>query len=152
MKPHYMTSLVIFLIFTGSLYSTQINTVLAEIGIGELIDKITILQIKSERITDPKKLQNVQTELTTLQATYSEHITTNKDLEELTNMLRKINEKLWDIEDAIRQKEYTKNFDAEFIALARSVYINNDLRGRIKHTINKLCGSHIVEEKSYAAY
>jgi hypothetical protein len=119
---------------------------------GELIDKITILQIKSERMSDAAKLANVRTELALLDATWrqSAHATVNIDAE--WSELKRINSALWDIEDRIRDKERARQFDQEFIELARAVYVTNDERATVKRTINTKLGSRIVEEKSYASY
>ena len=119
---------------------------------GELIDKITILQIKSDRMTDPTKVANVRTELGLLQATWqgSPHSATDIDAE--WSELKRINEALWDIEDKIRDKERDQQFDKEFIELARAVYVTNDERAAVKRTINTKLGSKIGEEKSYAKY
>jgi Family of unknown function (DUF6165) len=119
---------------------------------GELIDKITILQIKSDRMTDPAKVANVRTELGLLQSTWqgSPHASVSIDHE--WSELRRINEALWDIEDKIRDKERDQQFDQEFIELARAVYVTNDERASVKRTINTKLGSKIVEEKSYSPY
>ncbi len=119
---------------------------------GELIDKITILMIKSERMTDPDQLENVRRELGLLTTTRDRNIEPGAELEELTNGLKSVNEALWDIEDDIRRCEAAKEYGDEFIQLARSVYINNDQRAALKRQINELMGSRIVEEKSYQAY
>jgi hypothetical protein len=119
---------------------------------GELIDKITILQIKSERMSDAAKLANVRTELALLDATWrqSSHAAVNIDAEWAD--LKRINSALWDIEDHIRDKERARQFDQAFIELARAVYVTNDERAAVKRTINTKLGSRIVEEKSYASY
>ena len=119
---------------------------------GELIDKITILQIKSDRMTDPAKVANVRTELGLLQATWQSSPHSKHDIETEWSDLRRINEALWDIEDEIRDKEREQRFDQEFIELARAVYVTNDERAAIKKRINTLLGSTIVEEKSYKPY
>jgi len=119
---------------------------------GELIDKITILQIKSDRMTDPAKLANVRTELELLQTTWRSSPHAAYDIQHEWAELRRINEALWDIEDKIRDKERERQFDQEFIELARAVYITNDERAAVKRTINTKLGSRIVEEKSYAKY
>ena len=124
----------------------------AEIAIGELLDKITILEIKKERISDEKKLKNVNTELNSLRNTFKRMATQTPELEQLFNDLKQANTTLWDIEDAIREKERQKRFDLEFIELARSVYIENDKRCAIKRKINAATGSQIIEEKSYKPY
>ena len=128
---------------------TNCHIVTAEISYGELVDKITILTIKSERITTRSKLNNVHTELEALQKAYDEYIGNRIDVQELKELLKKVNEILWEIEDAIRIKERNKEFDDEFIELARNVYITNDKRCMIKKEIDMLLGSHITEEKSY---
>ena len=129
--------------------STEIKV---PISPGELIDKITILEIKAANIGDATKLANVKVELQLLQETWraSAHAGTNIDAE--WKQLRDVNKKLWDIEDDIRDKERQRKFDQEFIELARAVYISNDERAAVKKQINTKLGSKIVEEKSYAAY
>ncbi|MBL8271787.1 DUF6165 family protein [Steroidobacter sp.] len=119
---------------------------------GELIDKITILEIKAANISDATKLANVKIELQLLQETWqaSAYASTNIDAE--WKQLRDVNKQLWDIEDDIRDKERQKQFDQQFIELARAVYIRNDERAAVKKTINTKLGSKIVEEKSYAKY
>lgn len=120
------------------------------VSIGELIDKITILKIKQRRITDSSKLENVQKELNALLDTCRDAgIKTSTDL---SQQLELINEKLWDIEDNIRNKERRKEFDQEFIELARAVYITNDRRFELKAAINDSFGSKFREEKSYEKY
>jgi hypothetical protein len=119
---------------------------------GELIDKITILEIKSERIGDSQKLANVRTELDLLNETWSRDPASRTDIAAERARLRSVNEALWDIEDRIRLKEKSKAFDAEFVELARSVYIRNDERAAIKRAINQKLGSTLVEEKSYQDY
>jgi len=127
-------------------------SVMIEVSVGELIDKITILEIKSERISDPGKLRNVRRELELLQGVRGETIQSGDALNTLSRELRAVNEQLWDIEDRIRERERIRNFDALFIELARSVYRINDRRAELKHRINSLLGSNIVEEKSYQPY
>jgi len=119
---------------------------------GEFLDKITILEIKSERISDSDKLQNIHHELTLLKDIWQQHEKSRINIDQLYADLKAINEKLWTIEDDIRDKERSKEFDEEFIQLARSVYIRNDERAAIKRAINVKLGSDIVEEKSYADY
>lgn len=119
---------------------------------GELIDKITILQIKSARMTDPAKVANVRTELALLEATWRSSDHGSSDIEAEWEALRRINEQLWDIEDDIRDKERAKAFDQRFIELARAVYVTNDERAAVKRQINTKLGSRIVEEKSYKEY
>ena len=121
------------------------------VSFGELLDKISILQIKSERISDAAKLANVQREMQALQHTWQAHPASARDIAGLLAELKAVNERLWDIEDAVRLKELDQAFDAGFVALARSVYQNNDERARIKKAINLALGSGYVEEKSYRA-
>lgn len=122
------------------------------VSVGELLDKIAILEIKSERITEPSKRENVLRELAALRTVWEESPLSRLDLEALRRALREVNERLWDIEDAIRDKERQGDFGAEFIELARSVYLQNDERARIKREINLRTGSALVEEKSYREY
>jgi hypothetical protein len=126
--------------------------ILVQTAPGELIDKITILQIKSERIADTVKLRNVRVELDTLTAARDAAMPATDELAELTAQLKQVNEALWDIEDAIRDCEREGDFGPRFIELARSVYRSNDQRAALKRSVNELLGSHLVEEKSYAAY
>ncbi|WP_367345207.1 DUF6165 family protein [Stenotrophomonas bentonitica] len=119
------------------------------VSFGELLDKISILQIKSERISDPAKLANIRAELSALEKTWMAHPAGARDIAKLRAELKEINEKLWDIEDNIRLKDQAGEFDAAFVALARSVYLNNDERARIKKDLNSALGSLFVEEKSY---
>jgi Family of unknown function (DUF6165) len=118
---------------------------------GELLDKITILRIKSKRMSDPQKLANVRLELKELEDTWRAGAP-KTDVESDLKALLEVNERLWVIEDDIRDKERAQAFDAEFIRLARAVYFENDERAAIKRRINIKLGSAIVEEKSYAAY
>jgi len=119
---------------------------------GELIDKITILRIKSERISDEAKQKNVRTELDILSATLAKDVPASEELTRLDGELQKVNEALWEIEDDIRECERQGDFGDEFIRLARAVYVTNDKRAALKKEINLLLGSTIVEEKSYAEY
>ena len=119
---------------------------------GEVIDKITILEIKSEKLTAPDALANVRTELALLAGVAREALAENDRLSDLKSQLQSVNQALWDIEDEIRGKEARQEFDDGFIALARSVYRKNDERAAIKRRINDLLGSGIVEEKSYKSY
>jgi hypothetical protein len=135
---------------TGDLKATPAaGTVLVPTSFGELIDKITILEIKSVRIRDPQKALNVRNELDLLTAASVIVPNSGKELGPLKDELRRTNETLWDIEDRIRDCERARNFGPEFIELARSVYKMNDRRAAIKRQINELAGSVIVEEKSY---
>lgn len=119
---------------------------------GELIDKLTILEIKAANITDAAKLANVNVELKLLQETWRASAFASANIDEEWKQLRDINKKLWDIEDDIRDKERERRFDQEFIELARAVYVTNDERAAVKKQINTKLGSKIVEEKSYAKY
>lgn len=145
LKNASITSIV-SLLLTSQIHC---HVITAQISFGELVDKITILTIKSERITNEAKLKNVHTELEALQKIYDEYIGSRPDALQLQELLKQINEILWEIEDAIRIKERKKEFDAEFIELARNVYITNDKRCGIKKEIDALLGSLITEEKSY---
>ena len=122
------------------------------VSYGELIDKITILEIKSRRISDEAKLANVRNELELLDATWSSHAAAQTDITAERARLLAVNEALWDIEDKIRIKERAQAFDGEFIELARSVYFQNDERAAVKREINLKLGSQLVEEKSYQDY
>jgi hypothetical protein len=119
---------------------------------GELIDKITILEIKVARMSDPAKLANVRTELDLLSRTWAQAAESTIDIAVERARLKAVNEALWDIEDRIRLKEKARAFDAEFIELARSVYVRNDERAASKREINEKLGSTLVEEKSYEDY
>jgi len=128
------------------------STISVPVSYGELIDKITILEIKSERIKDSAKLVNVRFELDLLNGTWAAAAASRTDIAAERGELRAVNEALWDIEDRIRVKEKAKAFDDEFIELARSVYIRNDERATVKRAINDRLGSTLVEEKSYESY
>ncbi len=123
-----------------------------ELPVGELLDKISILQIKAERIVDPSKLENINKELDVLMSLWKDSAYSNNNLESETNELKAINEELWAIEDKIRDKERNQVFDKGFIELARAVYITNDKRADIKRIINSKTGSELIEEKSYSDY
>ena len=129
--------------------STEIKV---PISPGELIDKITILEIKAANISDATKLANVKVELQLLQDTWRASAHANANIDAEWQQLRDVNKKLWDIEDDIRDKERQRQFDQQFIELARAVYISNDERAAVKKQINTKLGSKIVEEKSYAKY
>ncbi|GAP65907.1 hypothetical protein MBSD_n1208 [Mizugakiibacter sediminis] len=122
------------------------------VSYGELIDKITILEIKAERIADAAKLANVRTELDLLNATWSADAASRTDIAAERAQLKAVNEALWDIEDRIRLKEKAQAFDGEFVELARAVYFRNDERAAVKRAINLKLGSKLVEEKSYQDY
>jgi hypothetical protein len=119
---------------------------------GELLDKITILRIKAQRMRDAEKLKNVQLELAALEHTWGSSNYAKLDIAADIEALQRVNERLWVIEDDIRDKERAQAFDARFIELARAVYFENDERAAIKRRINVRLGSSIVEEKSYAQY
>lgn len=124
--------------------------VLVPVSVGELVDKITILRIKRAKIADPGKLANIQVELKSL-----EDVCINKGIDltsPLVQELERVNLTLWQIEDDIRDKERAKEFDAQFIELARSVYVTNDARFAAKSRINAAFGSKLKEEKSYQDY
>ncbi len=125
-----------------------------EVSCGELLDKITILEIKRERIADPLKVANVARELGVLSQAWAglalEAVAA--DVADVRRALKEVNERLWVIEDDIRQLEREQRFDADFVALARSVYRVNDERARLKRRVDELLGSRLVEEKSYAPY
>ena len=127
----------------------NLDKILAEISAGELIDKITILNIKKEKITNNEKLVEIEKELKSLKDTFNKKIIPDNSLLELMEQLKKINLKLWDIEDGKRNAEKNKKFDERFIELARNVYKYNDERAEIKLKINNLLGSNIKEVKSY---
>ncbi|MBI5165779.1 MAG: hypothetical protein HY985_17985 [Magnetospirillum sp.] len=126
--------------------------VLVPVSWGEVIDKITVLEIKSERLTDAAKLANVTRELAELAAVRDRDFAGHAGLAALAAELKTINETLWVIEDDIRDCERAKDFGPKFIALARAVYVTNDRRAAVKRRINELLGSDLFEEKSYAAY
>jgi hypothetical protein len=123
-----------------------------EIAPGELIDKLTILEIKSERITDAAKRQHVGTELALLLEARDRAMPGPAELARLAAELKAVNEALWGIEDEIRLRERDEDFGPRFITLARSVYRTNDRRAALKRQINELLGSQLIEEKSYACY
>ena len=123
-----------------------------EISIGEFFDKITILEIKKKRIHDKAKLENINKELDALNALLDKLPYSRADIQVEFDELKAINEKLWDIEDDIRDKESGKEFDQAFIDLARSVYFTNDKRSDVKREINLKLGSSFIEEKSYEEY
>ena len=127
-------------------------TIKVEASFGEFLDKITILGIKSERISDSAKLENVNRELNLLQGIWQAHPASKTDISDELARLKAINEKLWEIEDDIRDKERDKTFDQAFIELARAVYFTNDDRAAVKRELNLKLGSDLVEEKSYADY
>ena len=128
------------------------SEILAPVSFGELLDKLTILQIKSERMSDAGKVANVRKELMALERIWNEHPASNVDVSGLLGELKAVNERLWVIEDDIRILEKGRQFDDAFVQLARSVYFENDERARIKKEINLALGSAYIEEKSYQDY
>lgn len=128
------------------------NNPLVPISWGELFDKITILQIKLDKLTSKNALNNVGREFKQLHSILIKYFPNSIEAKQLEEELKQINQQLWDIEDNIRDKERNRSFDDEFIQLARSVYIINDERSRIKRKINDIFGSEFVEEKSYSEY
>lgn len=128
------------------------DNILVPVSPGEVLDKITILEIKSERMTDEAKLVNVRHELELLKDTWARSVREDKIIRDLHSRLKEINEALWDIEDAIRDEERKQSFDERFIELARNVYFTNDRRSKVKKELNLHLGSRIVEEKSYQDY
>lgn len=127
-------------------------SILVEVSYGELIDKITILEIKVERINDPDKVRNVSIELANLKHALATHVPPDLVIEKLADQLRSVNLHLWGVEDRLRKKENEKSFDDEFVELARSVYFTNDQRAKIKRELNELLNSGVIEEKSYQPY
>jgi len=125
---------------------------LVEVAPGELIDKITILEIKLQNIKDEAKLANVRREYEILMETFRANIEETEELRRLIDELRAANQKIWDIEDDIRDLERAKDFGDRFVQVARSVYRSNDVRAATKRKINELLDSVIIEEKSYAEY
>ena len=137
------------LLQSQNIMKKNLDKILAEISAGELIDKITILNIKKEKITNNEKLVEIEKELKSLKDTFNKKIIPDNSLLELMEQLKKINLMLWDIEDGKRNAEKNKKFDERFIELARNVYKLNDERAKIKLKINNLLGSNIKEVKSY---
>lgn len=127
-------------------------TIQVSISFGEFLDKLTILEIKAERIADPVKRANVVHERDLLRRTWAEHPAAATDIADEMRRLKAINEKLWDIEDAIREQERVGDFGPRFIELARAVYFTNDERAAVKRELNEKLGSELIEEKSYADY
>ena len=126
--------------------------ILTEISAGELLDKISILEIKLQKIKDKNNLEEVNKEYKILKNAQDSHITTTDKINELFKEIKRVNINLWEIEDKLRICEKNKDFGKEFIVLAREVYFNNDKRSKIKSDINKTFGSNIVEIKQYASY
>ena len=123
-----------------------------ETSVGELIDKITILEIKKEKISDEKKLEMVNKEYSSLKETLKKNLVIKDEIKRLWNELKEINLKLWEVEDQKRLSEKNKKFDEKFIELSRNVYKYNDHRAKIKSKINQLTGSNIKEVKQYTVY
>ena len=129
--------------------NTKLNQILAEISAGELLDKITILEIKKEKIKDGQKLKDISKELSSLKKTSDEKIPDKSEINNLVTNLKQINLKLWDIEENKRLAEKNQKFDEKFIKLSREVYKTNDERAKIKLKINEILGSNIKEVKSH---
>jgi|TARA_B100000780_G_scaffold277781_1_gene249314 hypothetical protein len=129
--------------------NSKLDIILAEISVGELIDKITILEIKKEKITDSEKLKDIKKELLSLNNTFEKSIPDYSKVKSLIEKLKIVNLKLWDIENGKRLAEKNNDFGEKFIELARSVYKTNDERSKIKLEINNILGSNIKEIKSY---
>ncbi len=125
------------------------NSILVPVAVGELLDKITILEIKSDRIADAGKRRNVRTELDGLWPLWEDLRARHPDMDALKRRLREVNERMWDVQDALRAKEAAQDFDAGFIALARAVATTNGERVGLKNDINRVAGSRFVEEKQY---
>jgi hypothetical protein len=128
------------------------NLIHVPVSPGEVLDKITILEIKSERMSDEAKLANVRRELELLNDTWTQTVPGDAEVDRIHDQLKHINEALWEIEDDIRDKERLREFDQDFIDLARAVYVTNDKRAEAKKELNLHLGSEIVEEKSYQDY
>ena len=126
--------------------------ILTEISAGELLDKISLLKIKLDNIKDKEKLMEINKEYKSLEETQNSNIEITNDLQKLIDQLKEVNMKLWVIEEEKRMCEKNKDFGKKFIELARSVYLNNDKRAKIKSEINKLLGSNIKEIKKYINY
>jgi hypothetical protein len=128
------------------------SAITVEVAAGELLDKITILEIKEAKFTEAAKLANVRAELATLRAARDANLPATPEIENAVDGLREVNRHLWEIEDEIRAHERQQDFGARFVELARAVYKTNDRRAALKREINDLTGSRLKEEKSYAAY
>ena len=127
-------------------------SLMTPISCGELLDKLTILRIKKDRIHNEEKLKNIINELKQLTRIFDDQVEKSSELDRLIDELRAVNEQLWDIEDEIRACEKDKDYGERFIELARSVYLTNDKRANLKYQINSVTGSELVEEKSYEEY
>jgi len=130
----------------------KLDSIKIDVSPGELIDKITILQIKADKIQDISKLENVNKELELLTNSLHEGVKITNELKLIMDELQQVNETLWVIEDKIRLHEASGKFDTDFIELARAVYKENDKRANLKRKINNTLGSGLIEEKSYSAY
>ena len=128
------------------------DVMMVPVSFGEVLDKITILEIKSERITDPSKLENVRRELEELSQVWEEALEDPSKVAQERQELKSVNEQLWEIEDDIREQEAAGDFGERFIELARAVYFTNDKRAALKKKVNLALGSRFVEEKSYQDY
>lgn len=137
---------------TNQASTTMTDVITVPVSFGEVLDKITILEIKSERISDAAKLVNVRRELDALNSTWTEAVPDQARIAELRRQLKAVNESLWVIEDDIRDCEKAQDFGPTFIELARAVYVTNDRRAALKKDINLALGSRFVEEKSYQDY
>jgi len=126
--------------------------ILSEISPGELLDKISILEIKLEMVKDPEGLKEVKKEHAILKKIQNSSIMLTDEISNLFKLIKKINTELWNVEDKLRIHEKNKNFGKEFVELARGVYFNNDKRAKIKLDINKILGSNIIEVKQYINY
>ncbi|MCS6852639.1 MAG: DUF6165 family protein [Gemmataceae bacterium] len=131
---------------------SQVKPIFVEISPGELLDKITILQLKQQRITDPAKLHHVLVELASLEQVRDQALTSSPELERLTAELLAVNADIWDIVDGMHHCEQTGDFGPRFVELARAVHRQNDQRARIKRQINELLGSRLMEEKGYQSW
>ncbi len=136
----------------GVQHRAMTDTIQIPVSFGEVLDKITILEIKSERILDPEKLHHVRTELEALEQHWRDTVSDRTCVESERRELKAVNEKLWEIEDAIREEEAAGRFGERFVELARAVYFTNDERAAIKKRVNLALGSRFVEEKSYCDY
>lgn len=131
---------------------SRTKVVMICVSVGELIDKITILEIKVAKIQEGTRLDNVKKELEMLMIILHNEVSMDKDMKQLMRELKEVNERLWQAEDNIRLHEETGNFDEDFIMIARSIYLNNDIRASIKRKINEISNSNIIEEKNYPHY
>ena len=136
----------------GVRHRPMTDTIQIPVSFGEVLDKITILEIKSERIRDPEKLHHVRTELDALEQHWRDTVSDPASVDGERRELKAVNEKLWEIEDAIREEESMGRFGERFVELARSVYFTNDERAAIKKRVNLALGSRFIEEKSYRDY